>query len=298
MPTLALDFLAYAAERTERALERALPPPGQLPAQLHQAMRYSVLGGGKRLRPALVYAAGTALGAAPEVLDLPAAAVEIIHAYSLIHDDLPAMDNDELRRGKPTCHIAFGEAEAILAGDALQALAFEVLASESGDWPAPAQLAMLRLLASACGSRGMAGGQAIDLAAVGQALTLPELERMHRYKTGELIRASVLLGALAAGCLPDGEDYALLDRYGQELGFAFQIHDDILDVLGTTETLGKPQGSDLARGKPTYPALVGIDESRRLAQWHLDAAIDALSRFDQRASNLHDLAHYVVQRQS
>ncbi|MGE4072685.1 MAG: polyprenyl synthetase family protein [Lysobacterales bacterium] len=298
MPFPVLDYLAEAAERAERALEASLPAAEQLPERLHQAMRYSVLGGGKRLRPALVYAAGKALGAPPALLDPPAAAVEIIHAYSLIHDDLPAMDNDELRRGKPTCHIAFGEAEAILAGDALQALAFEVLASASGLWPATAQLAMLRLLASACGSRGMAGGQAIDLAAVGQTLTLPELERMHRCKTGELIRASVLLGALAAGCAEDSEQYAALDRYGRELGFAFQIHDDILDVLGTTETLGKPQGSDLARGKPTYPALVGIDESRRLTQRHLTAAIGALSEFDQKADTLRGLAHYVAERES
>ena len=298
MPFPALDFLAEAAERAERALQVSLPAAEQLPERLHQAMRYSVLGGGKRLRPALVYAAGKALNAPPELLDPPAAAVEIIHAYSLIHDDLPAMDNDELRRGKPTCHIAFGEAEAILAGDALQALAFEVLASAAGLWPAKAQLAMLRLLASACGSRGMAGGQAIDLAAVGQTLTLNELERMHRYKTGELIRASVLLGALAAGVPESSQEYAALDRYGRELGFAFQIHDDILDVLGTTEVLGKPQGSDLARGKPTYPALVGIEESRRLTQQHLAAAIDALAEFDHQADTLRGLAHYVAERES
>ncbi len=297
MTSIATSFLALSAARAELALENALPTADQLPQALHAAMRYSVLGGGKRLRPTLVYAAAAALGVVDATLDLPAAAVEIIHAYSLIHDDLPAMDNDELRRGKPTCHIAYGEAEAILAGDALQALAFEVLARDC-HWPPRSQLAMLRLLANACGSRGMAGGQAIDLAAVGQALRLEELERMHRYKTGPLIRASVLLGALAAGCDEGSVEFAALSRYGQELGFAFQIQDDVLDVLGETEVIGKPQGSDSARGKPTYPALVGIDESRRLACLHRDLAIGALDRFDQRADVLRALARYVVDRES
>ena len=297
MPSLAQPFLTLSAVRAELALERALPPATQLPAKLHEAMRYSVLGGGKRLRPTLVYAAAAALGVDDPALDIPAAAVEIIHAYSLIHDDLPAMDDDELRRGKPTCHIAFGEAEAILAGDALQALAFEVLAAES-HWPAKAQLAMLRLLATACGSRGMAGGQAIDLAAVRQRLSLEELERMHRYKTGALIQASVLLGALAAGCKEADPAYTALARYGFELGFAFQIHDDVLDVLGDTETIGKPQGSDSARGKPTYPALIGIDESLRLARMHQRLAIEALTSFDARADVLRDLARYVVEREN
>ena len=294
MTSLALTFLTQSAARAELALERALPTPDQLPQQLHAAMRYSVLGGGKRLRPTLVYAAAAALGADDAELDLPAAAVEIIHAYSLIHDDLPAMDDDELRRGKPTCHIAFGEAEAILAGDALQALAFEVLARDC-HWPPRAQLAMLRLLANACGSLGMAGGQAIDLAAVRQELSLEQLERMHRYKTGALIRASVLLGALAAGCEESSAPFAALARYGHELGFAFQIQDD---VLGETEVIGKPQGSDSARGKPTYPALVGIDESRRLASLHRDLAIEALAGFDHRADVLRALACYVVDRES
>lgn len=297
MATLAQSFLMRSAARAELALDRVLPPAVQLPATLHEAMRYSVLGGGKRLRPTLVYAAAAALGVDDPALDIPAAAVEIIHAYSLIHDDLPAMDDDELRRGKPTCHIAYGEAEAILAGDALQALAFEVLAAES-PWPAKAQLAMLRLLATACGSRGMAGGQAIDLAAVRQRLSLEDLERMHRYKTGALIQASVLLGALAAGCADGDDRYTALARYGFELGFAFQIHDDVLDVLGDTETIGKPQGSDSARGKPTYPALIGIDESLRLARMHQRLAIEALAGFDARADVLRDLARYVVERES
>ena len=297
MTSLALSFLAQSAARAEQALDSALPTADQLPQKLHEAMRYSVLGGGKRLRPTLVYAAAAALGVNNTTLDVPAAAVEIIHAYSLIHDDLPAMDDDELRRGKPTCHIAYGEAEAILAGDALQALAFEVLARDC-HWPPRAQLAMLRLLANACGSLGMAGGQAIDLAAVRQQLNLEELERMHRYKTGALIRASVLLGALAAGCEENSVEYAALARYGQDVGFAFQIQDDVLDVLGATEVIGKPQGSDSARGKPTYPALVGIDESRRLACLHRDLAIEALAGFDQRADVLRALARYVVDRES
>ncbi len=297
MPTLAQSYLTLCAARAELALERALPGVDQQPTKLHAAMRYGVLGGGKRLRPTLVYASAAALGVDNAALDLPAAAVEIIHAYSLIHDDLPAMDDDELRRGKPTCHIAYGEAEAILAGDALQALAFEVLAAQS-HWPAQAQLAMLRLLANACGSRGMAGGQAIDLAAVHQQLTLAELERMHRYKTGALIQAAVLLGALAAGCVESMSEYSALSRYGFALGFAFQIQDDVLDVLGDTEVIGKPQGSDSARGKPTFPALVGIDESCRLARTHQRLAIEALAGFDARADVLRDLARYVVERES
>jgi geranylgeranyl pyrophosphate synthase len=289
-------LLERSALRAEAALDRALPSAEQLPQALHRAMRYSVLGGGKRLRPTLVYAVGHAFGADPAVLDAPAAAVEIIHAYSLIHDDLPAMDDDDLRRGKPTCHKAFGEALAILAGDALQALAFELLSRES-PWSSSAQLAMLRLLAEACGSLGMAGGQAIDLAAVGHVLTLTELERMHRYKTGALIRAAVLMGALAAGC-SNGPMFDALDRYGRELGLAFQIQDDLLDVLGDTITIGKPQGSDIARGKPTYPALIGIDASQALARSHMQAAIDALASFDERAEDLRRLARYVVERGS
>ena len=297
MMTTAEGVLEWAAARAEIALDQSLPPADQLPQRLHAAMRYSVLGGGKRLRPALVYCAGQALGATLDALDAPAAAVEIIHAYSLIHDDLPAMDDDALRRGKPTCHIAFGEAEAILAGDALQALAFELLA-RPGPWRLGAQLGMLRLLAEACGSLGMAGGQAIDLAAVGQQLTLDALERMHRYKTGALIRASVLLGALAAGCESDDPRWAGLDRYGRELGLAFQIHDDLLDVLGDTATLGKPQGSDIARGKPTYPALIGIDAAQALAQQHMQAALDAVAPLGAAAEPLRLIARYVVERTS
>jgi len=290
------SLLERCALRAEITLDRVLPSAQQLPQALHQAMRYSVLGGGKRLRPTLVYAVGQTFDVDSDALEAPAAAVEIIHAYSLIHDDLPAMDNDDLRRGKPTCHKAFGEALAILAGDALQALAFELLARETR-WSASAQLAMLRLLSEACGSLGMAGGQAIDLAAVGQSLTLSELERMHRCKTGALIRAAVLMGALAAGC-SEGACFEALDRYGHEIGLAFQIQDDLLDVLGETAVIGKPQGSDIARGKPTYPALIGLDASRQLAIQHMQAAIDALADFDERADDLRALARYVVERGS
>ncbi len=296
MSTMAESWLERCAARAEIALDLALPQVSQLPERLHQAMRYSVLGGGKRLRPALLYAVGNAFGTPWESLDAPAAAVEIIHAYSLIHDDLPAMDDDDLRRGKPTCHKVYGEALAILAGDALQALAFELLARES-TWTSAGQLAMLRLLSEACGSLGMAGGQAIDLEAVGRRLSLSELERMHRYKTGALIRASVLMGALASGCA-DGPQFVALDRYGAEIGLAFQIHDDLLDVLGDTAVIGKTQGSDVARGKPTYPALIGLDAARDLAHAHSRAAIDALRAFDERADDLRALARYVVERGS
>ncbi len=292
---MAETALARCAERAESALDRLLPPVAQLPNDLHRAMRYSVLGGGKRLRPTLVYCTATALGYDHATLDVPAAAVEIIHAYSLIHDDLPAMDDDALRRGKPTCHVAFGEALAILAGDALQALAFEVLARERA-WPATHQVSMLRCLAAACGSLGMAGGQAIDLAAVGQSLDLTALERMHRYKTGALIRAAVNLGALASGCDMDDPRYAELDTYADELGVAFQIHDDVLDVIGDTAVIGKPQGSDQAAGKPTYPSIIGLAASQQLARSHADRAIAALARWDSRADELRSLARYVIER--
>ena len=261
-------------------------------------MRYSALGGGKRLRPLLAYSAALACGGTLEQADAAAAAVEMIHAYSLIHDDLPAMDNDDLRRGKPTCHIAFGEATAMLAGDALQALAFEVLASDTrADRVATVHVEMLRVLAAACGSHGMAGGQAFDLDAVGQQLTEAELERMHAHKTGALIRASVHLGALAAGTSDAPRIDALL-RYGHTVGLAFQIRDDILDIEGDTEVIGKPQGSDAARNKPTYPAILGLDASRALAEHLRREAIAALAIFDDHAEHLRDLAHYSVDRVS
>jgi farnesyl diphosphate synthase len=291
-------LVAYA-QRVEQVLARALPATDVVPESLHAAMRYSVLGGGKRIRPLLVYAAAEACGAPPAAVDASAAAVEIIHAYSLIHDDLPAMDDDALRRGQPTCHIVFGEATAILAGDALQALAFEVLAGDPALVAHPARgIAMLRLLARACGSAGMAGGQALDLAAVGRALDVQDLERMHVRKTGALIRASVQLGALAAGA----ERAPLLDalsRYGHCVGLAFQIRDDILDVEGATEVIGKQQGADQARHKPTYPATLGLDGSRELADRLRNEALAALRATGlAQTAALEDLAHFAVERLS
>ncbi|HRG16939.1 MAG TPA: polyprenyl synthetase family protein [Pseudomonadota bacterium] len=290
--------LVALAARAESVLEHALPAEARAPANLHRAMRYSTLGGGKRLRPCLVYGATLACGGTLEQADAAAASVEMIHAYSLIHDDLPAMDDDDLRRGKPTCHIAFNEATAILAGDALQALAFEVLARDAreGREAAP-HVEMLRVLAAACGSQGMAGGQAFDLDAVGQTLTRSELERMHAHKTGALIRASVHLGALAAG-ERDGARIDALLHYGHAVGLAFQIRDDILDIEGDTAVIGKPQGSDAAQNKPTYPAILGLAESRALAEQLRRDAIDALTLFDARAEHLRDLAHYSVDRMS
>ncbi|HVF36143.1 MAG TPA: farnesyl diphosphate synthase [Candidatus Saccharimonadia bacterium] len=288
---------AYAA-RVETVLERVLPCPDEPPHGLHRAMRYAVLGGGKRIRPMLAYAACEAFGAAPERADACAAAVEIIHAYSLIHDDLPAMDDDDLRRGRPTCHVAFGEATAILAGDALQALSFEVIAADGalpGD--APLRVEMLRALASACGSHGMAGGQALDLDAVGARLAPAALERMHVLKTGALIRAAVRLGALASGA-SDERTLAALESYGHCVGLGFQIRDDILDIEGETAVTGKQQGADAARDKPTYPAILGLAESRRLAQVLRDEAIAALARASLQSKSLTDLAHYSVERDS
>ncbi|MCW8827635.1 MAG: (2E,6E)-farnesyl diphosphate synthase, partial [Gammaproteobacteria bacterium] len=248
--------------RIEAALQQWLPNDDEAPARLHAAMRYASLDGGKRVRPVLVYATGAALGVPLEQLDGPACAIEFIHAYSLVHDDLPAMDNDELRRGKPTCHRAFDEPTAILAGDALQSLAFEILARDNQMVTDPTlRLAMAGELACASGSRGMAGGQAIDIAAEGTRLTLEQLQTMHRYKTGALIRASVRLGALSSPHAT-AEQRAGLDRYAGAVGLAFQIRDDILDVEADTETLGKPQGSDQARGKPTYTSLLGLDGAK------------------------------------
>lgn len=288
---------AFAA-RVEARLAAALPPEEREPSKLHAAMRYGVLGGGKRIRPLLAYGAAEALGADPASADACAVAVEVIHAYSLIHDDLPAMDDDDLRRGRPTCHIAFGEATAILAGDALQALAFEVVAQDDALRATPARaVEMLRVLAHACGSFGMAGGQAFDLDAVGQRLDAAALERMHVHKTGALIRASVRLGALSAGC-EDGALLGALDRYGHAVGLAFQIRDDILDIEGETDVIGKTQGADVARDKPTYPAILGMDESRRLATALRDDALAALASTPLHADALAELAHYAVERKS
>jgi farnesyl diphosphate synthase len=283
--------------RAEQALEHCLPSADHSPAELHLAMRYAVLGGGKRLRPLLVYAAAHALGEDGPALDAAACAVELIHAYSLVHDDLPAMDDDALRRGRPTCHVQFGEAMAILAGDALQALAFELLADDGAGAVAPAvRIAMLHTLGRACGAEGMAGGQALDLAAVGRPLSLFELEHMHACKTGALIRASVQLGALAAGA-GDGRLKAL-DDYASAVGLAFQVRDDILDVEGESAVIGKTSGKDAAASKPTFPSIIGLDASRaRLAEL-TDAALDALAPWDARAGLLRELARYSANRRS
>jgi farnesyl diphosphate synthase len=290
------DRVADYQSRIESVLDRVLPPAGDEPQRLHAAMRYAVLGGGKRVRPILVYAGGEAFGVAPPGLDGAAAAVELIHAYSLVHDDLPAMDDDDLRRGRPTCHRQFDEATAILAGDALQALAFDVLAGDTAmRVGAATRIRMLQLLAQASGSAGMAGGQAIDLAAVGRDLDLPALENMHRRKTGALIRASVELGAWCADSV-DAESLTALSRYAECIGLAFQIRDDIIDIESDTETLGKPQGSDQAHNKPTYPRLLGLDGAKQAALRMHREALGALQRFDARADGLRWIADYIVSR--
>jgi farnesyl diphosphate synthase len=273
-----------------------LPDPGT--ERLRDAMRYSTLAAGKRLRPTLVYLTGESFGAPSERLDTPAAAVELIHVYSLVHDDLPAMDNDDLRRGRPTCHRAYDEGTAILVGDALQALAFSVLAHEPmAGTPAETRLEMIRVLARATGTGGMAGGQAVDLEAVGRTLAVGAIENMHRRKTGALIEASVLLGALAAGV--DGErECDALRRFGAEIGLAFQIQDDILDVEGDPRLLGKSIGADAALSKPTYPSTAGLAASRERARELRDAAVAALEPLGARAGLLAELAHYVVNRAS
>lgn len=280
----------------EQALNSYLPPEETAPEHLHKAMRYSVLGDGKRVRPVLVYASGEALGVNIPQLNAAASAVEFIHAYSLIHDDLPAMDDDDLRRGRPTCHKAFDEATAILAGDALQAMAFQILAEDEDLQVSSEQrIRMIQRLAVASGSSGMAGGQAIDLAAVGTSLTLEELKNMHRHKTGALIEVSVELGGL---CSPEvnEEQLSALRKYAAAIGLAFQIQDDILDIESDTETLGKPQGSDMEQNKPTYPNLLGLDGAKREASLQMDEAIEAIDGLGQKADTLREIARYIVMR--
>jgi geranylgeranyl pyrophosphate synthase len=289
------DRVPHFQQRIEGVLARALEIDGGDSPRLLEAMRYSTLAGGKRVRPVLVYATGEALGAELETLDAAAAAVELIHVYSLVHDDLPAMDNDDLRRGRPTCHRAFDEATAILVGDALQARAFEMLALAPPVISASARIEMLKVLADAIGTRGMAGGQAIDLEAVKQVLGRSDLERMHRLKTGALIQASVLLGAISAGSL-EASQRAALAEFGAEIGLAFQIQDDILDVEGTTTALGKRAGADADRVKPTYPSVYGLAESRAQALAHRDRAIAALSPLGSRFAALTEFANFLVAR--
>ncbi len=282
--------------RSERVLDRVLPSSGVEPLRLHGAMRYAVLGGGKRVRPLLVYAACELSGGLLDQADAAAAAVELIHAYSLIHDDLPCMDDDDLRRGQPSCHRQFDEATALLAGDALQALSFEVVA-EAKIEPLAAHLELMALFARACGSRGMAGGQAIDLASVGRELNVAELESMHVHKTGALIRAAVLMGAACGGALRPAERERL-DHYAKAIGLAFQVVDDILDAEGTSASLGKTAGKDAAANKPTYVTALGLPAAKaRAAELHAEAHA-ALHGFGDAARRLSQLADYIVLRQS
>jgi farnesyl diphosphate synthase len=289
------EWMAATQARVEAALARQLPAADNIPARLHDAMRYATLGGGKRVRPLLTFAAGELTGAAPEQLDIVASAVELIHAYSLVHDDLPCMDNDVLRRGRPTCHVEFDEATALLVGDSLQTMAFELLASQPIG-TAQQQLEMIALLAHASGSRGMAGGQAIDLASVGKPLSQPELELMHALKTGALIRAAVLLGALAGNPLTAAERNNL-DRFAKRAGLLFQVVDDILDCTANTATLGKTAGKDEAADKPTYVSLLGLEAARAYADELRADALDALAIFGARAARLTQLADFICHRQ-
>ena len=289
------EWMAVTQDRAESALGRFLPGADSIPARLHQAMRYATLGGGKRVRPLLAFAAGELTDAQPEALDIVGCAVEMIHAYSLVHDDLPCMDDDVLRRGRPTCHVEYDEPTALLVGDSLQTMAFELLASQAIGEPKQ-QLEMIALLAHASGSRGMAGGQAIDLASVGQPLTQPELELMHALKTGALIRAAVLLGALA-GRPMSADERSGLDRFAKRAGLLFQVVDDILDCTASTATLGKTAGKDEAADKPTYVALLGLERARAYADELRAEARDALAIFGEQAGRLNQLADFICHRQ-
>jgi len=293
------DWIAINQTRIEQALSARLPDSKHLDSltsqRLAEAMQYSTLNGGKRLRALLVYATGQALGVELEQLDSPASAVELIHAYSLVHDDMPIMDDDDLRRGIPTCHKAYDDATALLVGDALQTLAFEVLCNNE---LAPSQqVQMVKTLAHQSGVFGMAGGQAIDLESVGKRLNLNELQGMHELKTGALIRASVRLGALAAKNVTESELMAL-DNYAYAIGLAFQVQDDVLDVTADTEILGKPQGSDIAQNKPTYPALLGLEAAQQKANDLISDALAELNKLPYNTQILAALAEFVVKRKN
>ena len=291
------DFQSWVAARQsdfEEVLGELLPRAEISPQRLHEAMRYAVLDGGKRVRPLLAFAAGELAGATANRLNIAATAVELIHAYSLVHDDMPCMDNDVLRRGKPTCHVQYGEATALLVGDSLQTLAFQLLAEHRLNDDAQRQLEMIKLLAMATGSRGMAGGQAIDLASVGKSLTLPELEFMHIHKTGALIRAAILLGAYCGTVSSAQLDK--LDRFGKLIGLAFQVVDDVLDCEADTATLGKTAGKDADNAKPTYVSLLGIHDARDMAQRLHREALEALAGFGDSAQRLRELADFIVLR--
>lgn len=285
-------LLADWLTRAEQQLESTLPDPAAAPQRLHQAMRYAVLGGGKRIRPLLTYAAGHLFDADVAVLDAPAAAVELVHAYSLVHDDLPAMDDDALRRGRPTTHIAFDEATAILAGDSLQALAFDLIAHAPGS--DALRVACLQSLSRAAGTAGMCGGQALDIDATGQQQPLEALQQMHRLKTGALIRAAVRMGALCGNA--GSEDLRRLDGFADALGLAFQVRDDILDIEASSEQLGKTAGKDVAQDKSTFPALLGLDGAKEHLQVLSTTMADALTPYGERAFALSALARLAVER--
>ncbi len=291
------DFSSWSVvhqARFEDVLHKLLPSTEVAPQYLHQAMRYAVLDGGKRVRPLLVFAAGELVGAGQSRLNIAAAAVEMIHAYSLVHDDMPCMDDDVLRRGKATCHVQYGEATALLVGDSLQTLAFQLLAENSLSDDVMRQLAMIKLLAIASGSRGMAGGQAMDLANVGKALSLQELEMMHIHKTGALIRAAVLLGA-QCGDVSEAQ-LAKLDHFAKCIGLAFQVVDDVLDSEADTATLGKTAGKDADNDKPTYVTLLGVHDAREMAKTLHGEALASLAEFGDAANRLRELADFIVLR--
>jgi farnesyl diphosphate synthase len=294
LPDTFADRITAYTERVEERLDAALPLPSTDPGHLHEAMRYAVLNGGKRVRPLLVYAAGECLGVDTELLDAPAVAIELIHAFSLVHDDLPAMDDDDLRRGKPTVHVKYDEATAILAADALQPLAFSVL-SQQERVPAAVKIALVNLIANACGSTGMTGGQSIDLAAEGSSLSAETLEHMYSLKTGALIHAAVMSACLLREDLSAADSRAL-DAFGRAIGVAFQIKDDILDIEGETHVIGKQAGADQRLGKATYPGLFGLDRSRQRCDELLNGALQQLERFGHAALPLNWLARFIVER--
>jgi len=299
LQTVPTDFLEWSRERqqlVEVRLQEILPSAEIVPARLHEAMRYAVLGGGKRVRPLLACASGELANAALDRVLIAGAAVEMIHAYSLVHDDLPCMDDDVLRRGKPTCHVEFDEATALLVGDALQSLAFQLLAEyKLADNPA-LQLDMVKILAAASGSRGMAGGQAIDLDAVGKQLSVPELEFMHIHKTGAIIRAALQLGVRCGPSLNESE-LQKIDHFAKCIGLAFQVVDDVLDSESNTATLGKTAGKDARSDKPTYVSAIGLQSSKDFARELRDDAIAALAGFGSRAHRLRQLADFIVMRE-
>jgi len=292
------DFQTWSHEnvqRVESVLQRVLPGPEIAPPRLHEAMRYAVLGGGKRARPLLAFAAGELAQADPGRVEIGAAAVELIHAYSLVHDDLPCMDDDVLRRGKPTCHVEYDEATALLVGDALQSLAFQLLGEYRIADDVKVQLEMVKLLAAAAGSRGMAGGQQIDLESMGNTLTVPELEFMHIHKTGALIRAAALIGARCGNGL-DEREFSQVDLFAKLIGLAFQVVDDVLDAEAPTATLGKTAGKDAKNNKPTYVTAMGTNRAREFAQELRGQALGALDSFGERAVRLQQLADFIVLR--